>query len=914
METICHEINEHRNILILGFGKEGQSTYRFIRSFLPDRILTIADQATDLTDNKLLENDSNIKLKLGANYLNDLLDYDWIIKSPGISLKHHPEIAQNKCLTSQTDLFLQYFHRQTIGVTGTKGKSTVSTLIYHILRKQFDDILLLGNIGIPAFDCLEKITSRTIIVYELSCHQLEFIRRSPYISILLNIYEEHLDYYSSYHHYQQVKFNIIKFQDDQDTIIFNIDNEIIRKFIGNFAGSRNKIALNSDEPLQDGFYMKNNRIFISNKTHSTVLFYDGTERKTLLGDHNLFNMMVTAAVCKLLSVSDVKIIEGFNDFKTLPHRLEYIGNVGGIDFYNDSISTVVESTIAALNALQNVDTLILGGFDRGIHYDHLVSFICQYPIRNVILVGHAGQRIYKSLKEASSDHIQCYLSNDYQDIVDIAFQVTRPQTICLLSPAAPSYDLFKNFEERGERFKYLICQRANQQKYDQYRKEYPIFIYENYMYEIKDDDLFVEYSFNISHRYEFRPKLKIIYKSFYNYQDVSKDQYDNLIFHIGMVELISYWKTTCSPKIYIKPHFLSQKQIDWWKKFYFHGLGEFFHRNSIFDVNLDNFMIIETNAENPCISRTNDEFNNAVLIPIGGGKDSIVTLELLKDYVGMKIPLVMNLRQTQSQVLELAGYARDQIVEIERILDPELFQMNVKGFLNGHTPFSGLLAFLTLLIGAITKCKHIALSNESSANEPTVKSSSINHQYSKSFEFEKDFRSYVNQYISSNLNYFSFLRPVNELQISQLFSKQEKYFQVFKSCNVYSKQDLWCCNCPKCLFTFIILSPFIQPHQLELIFGENLLKKSAFEFQYQQLIGTTNQKPFECVGTSDEVLLALSLSLKYYPDEKPYLLYLFEQKHFDQTKSNIIFSENQFTNEHFLSDEFQHLLRSHISK
>ena len=182
-----------------------------------------------------------------------------------------------------------------------------------------------------------------------------------------------------------------------------------------------------------------------------------------------------------------------------------------------------------------------------------------------------------------------------------------------------------------------------------------------------------------------------------------------------------------------------------------------------------------------------------------------------------------------------------------------MLQMNAEGYLNGHTPFSALLAFYTILLGFATKSKYIALSNESSANEPTVPDTEINHQYSKSVAFENDFRHYVSKYIDADIQYFSFLRPLNELQIAKFFSRAKEYRKVFKSCNAGSKTDSWCGKCPKCLFTWLALSPFIPRNELTEIFGKDLLKDNDLRVILDQLDGSVEVKPFECVGTVGEV-------------------------------------------------------------
>jgi len=272
--------------------------------------------------------------------------------------------------------------------------------------------------------------------------------------------------------------------------------------------------------------------------------------------------------------------------------------------------------------------------------------------------------------------------------------------------------------------------------------------------------------------------------------------------------------------------------------------------------------------------------------------------------------LIINPRRATLGCSRLAGFSRDEIIEIQRLIEPQILKLNEQGFLNGHTPFSAMLAIVTLLISAGTKLKHIALSNESSANEATIKSSSVNHQYSKSIEFERDFRHYVNQYISVDFNYFSFLRPLSELTIAKLFANKPKYFSVFESCNVGSKTDIWCCKCSKCLFTFIILSPFIQPNQLEKIFGENLLDKQILQTEYQQLIGLKDNKPFECVGTQNEVKLALKMALTHYPDRHPYLLENFNNT--ELFKESLTITQQDFTGENFLTIDFERLLKCNI--
>ncbi|MBR5664177.1 MAG: hypothetical protein IKX13_00275, partial [Bacteroidales bacterium] len=199
-----------------------------------------------------------------------------------------------------------------------------------------------------------------------------------------------------------------------------------------------------------------------------------------------------------------------------------------------------------------------------------------------------------------------------------------------------------------------------------------------------------------------------------------------------------------------------------------------------------------------------------------------------------------------------------------RPIDKRLLELNAEGYLNGHTPFSAMLAFYSLLIATLAGRSRIALSNESSANEPTVQGSDVNHQYSKSIEFEADFREYVAQYLTEDVSYYSFLRPLSELQIAMLFSRCTAYLPVFRSCNVGSKQDIWCGHCPKCLFTCIMLSAFLPAEKVREIFGKDLLEDETLWPVLKELCGETAVKPFECVGTREEVCMALCEIIRQY--------------------------------------------------
>ena len=447
----------------------------------------------------------------------------------------------------------------------------------------------------------------------------------------------------------------------------------------------------------------------------------------------------------------------------------------------------------------------------------------------------------------------------------------------------------------------------NSNKFNLLRADYKEFIFESYNYAINEQGISIVFSFKVDDFIEFNPKIEIPQQSFIDFKRISSALLEQMIFNIGMVELISYWKAICPKKVIIKPFNLNSKQIAFWKKIYFHGLGEFFYLNNI-EIDMDNFMQIIPDTKGQNFQSFSVDVDESALIPVGGGKDSVVSLEILKDS-GSNLALIMNPRGASSATANIGGF-EDKTLIVNRFLDAKLLELNKQGYLNGHTPFSALLAFVSVFAAAITAKKYIALSNESSANESTVIGTMVNHQYSKSLEFETDFREYVRENLSPNIHYFSLLRPLSELQIASIFAKNSTYFNDFRSCNVGSKENIWCGKCSKCLFTFIILSPFIKPDVLVEIFGYNLFENRDLKGYFDELRGEADVKPFECVGTVDEVNAALCLAIENYSTKLPYLLDLFKNENSEKLCSKIekeALLENIET-EHYLNENYFNLL------
>lgn len=438
---------KNKNIAILGFGKEGKSTYNFIRRYSKEP-LTILDKNDILKNNEYLKEDKNLTIITGDTYLNNLEQYDLIIKAPGIALLDINLTNILDKLTSQLELILEIDRENIIGITGTKGKSTTTSLIYSVVKEQYDNTFLLGNIGNPIFDYIEKFDDNSILVIEMSSHQLEFVKHSPHIGVILNLYQDHLDHTGTLEKYHSDKMHLFKYQTEDDIGIYDGQNNYLIDYIkkGNYKSKLYSFKVDEKSDI----YVENNKVYYDNQ-----VIYDGNSRRNLIGSHNLKNIMVTLLVTKLLNFDVNKAIPVINSFNPLEHRLEIVGTYGGITYFNDTIATIPEATISGINGLGNVDTLIFGGMDRNIDYTNFIDFLYNSNISNLIGLPDTGHKICNILKEKKSTK-NIFLVDTIEEAVDIAHTYTKKNHVCLLSPAASSYNRFKNFEEKGTYYKNVI--------------------------------------------------------------------------------------------------------------------------------------------------------------------------------------------------------------------------------------------------------------------------------------------------------------------------------------------------------------------------------------------------------------------------------------------------------------------------
>jgi hypothetical protein len=471
------------------------------------------------------------------------------------------------------------------------------------------------------------------------------------------------------------------------------------------------------------------------------------------------------------------------------------------------------------------------------------------------------------------------------------------------------------------------------------RERHPSFRYESYRITPTNNGIELKYHFLISPQISFRPTLRLPLADPASGERIAADPLVNrLAFLIGMVELLSYWKTCCSPIIEVAAGPLNQNEMVFWERLIRSGLGEFFYTNQI-PPSIDFMILASPDRQLACYSGDSSHATDpdSFMVLVGGGKDSTLTLELLRKGAHcQKLKLaafVLNPISASLESIQVAGYSTCLIAT--RQIDPQLRDLNSRGYLNGHTPFSALLAFVSSLVAYINGYRHVLASNEASASEGNIEfhGMDINHQYSKSFEFESLFKEYAKN-LQIPVEYLSFLRPINELQICALFSAISSQLQVFRSCNREQtlaarsrekeggaagpgpKRSGWCANCPKCVFTYLCLSCFLPQDKLVEIFGVNPSAQPNFLNLVAELSGLTEHKPFECVGTYEEVRACL----KHLSDnsllqaETTLALKTLLSSHCIKDGQTISRLLSAWNNQHFLSSSLETIIKEALSQ
>lgn len=400
---------KNKNVAVIGYGIEGQDAEKF-----------------------LIDKGANVKVldqKFDENYLKDLDKYDLIVRSPGVYPYKKELLEASKKgvrITSPTHIFFDEFGGTIIGITGTKGKGTTSTLIYEILKSSGLDVYLGGNIGKPLLELTSKLTDKSVVVMEMSSFQLIDLPVSPDISVVLNITSDHMDWHKNQKEYVDAKKNIVKFQKETDWAVLNKDYKVSRDF--------SKVT-------------KSNILYFSKSSLSDNL----KEGLTLRGEHNLENIAAAVSVAKILNVKEEIIKSVVKNFKGLEHRLEFVREYKNVKFYNDSFATGPQPTIAAIKSFTEPETLILGGSDKGLNYKELGGVISSTQnVKNIILIGQIRKEIQKHIRNKK---IYDLGTSGMEDIVNKSFEITEKGGVVILSPAAASFDMFLNYKDRGNKFK-----------------------------------------------------------------------------------------------------------------------------------------------------------------------------------------------------------------------------------------------------------------------------------------------------------------------------------------------------------------------------------------------------------------------------------------------------------------------------
>lgn len=426
------------------------------------------------------------------------------------------------------------------------------------------------------------------------------------------------------------------------------------------------------------------------------------------------------------------------------------------------------------------------------------------------------------------------------------------------------------------------------------QKKYPEFIYKSFSWEIAGPDLRAAFVFGMGD-IEFTPNIVIRGVNASRIALLDKSVVDNLIFNMGLAEMPSYWKAACPPRIVIDAGYLDKNQVSFWRDL-IANMGQFFYENNLAFIRPE-FRVNAPKNKKPVAAA--DELSNRFLVPLGGGKDSLVTLEMIKQELREKpnlgahsgekvITFTLNANPALTAVATAAGAKN---ICVERKIDPRLLELNKLGYFNGHTPFSSILAVLGVALGVLFDCRYVAISQERSSNEGNMvyRGKKINHQYTKTIDFENKFRAYSKKYLTKEADYFSYLRPLYEFQIAMLFSSYPQYFDTFLSCNkaytIANRQNNagWCGNCAKCLSVFSMLYPFLGEAGMMRVFRQDLFKNAGLLPLMREMLGEAACKPFECIGTINETRAAFNLSLnlarKETPGGLPVLLQIFENQY-----------------------------------
>jgi UDP-N-acetylmuramoylalanine--D-glutamate ligase len=422
---------KNKKIAVIGKGIEGKSSAEFLKKQGAE--VTILDKSQ------------------GQNYLDNLNDYDLIVRSPGVKLSEFEGKVSKDKITSQTKLFFDLATtKNIIGVTGTKGKGTTSSLIFEMLKAADYDAYLGGNIGVPPFEFIEKLTPDSWVVLEMSSFQLQDLTVSPHIAVMLMVTSEHLDYHKDTAEYVEAKRNILNHQLPGDFAVINRDYPASNESDINTEGKVYYVSC--EREVEEGCFALGNQIILRTKGNDLPVI--DTRQLQLKGDHNHENACAAVMAAYLAGVRVNAITQVLKSFKGLEHRLELVGTINGVEYYNDSFSTTPETAIAAIESFKNPEILILGGSSKNSDFTELGEVISKREnIKAIIGIGEEWPKIKEKILGLRSDVIVLEGATSMPQIVLAASKIAEPGDVVLLSPACASFGMFENYKDRGNKFK-----------------------------------------------------------------------------------------------------------------------------------------------------------------------------------------------------------------------------------------------------------------------------------------------------------------------------------------------------------------------------------------------------------------------------------------------------------------------------
>ncbi len=811
-------------IAFAGYGIEAKSAYAYYKRLYPDAQFA----AYDVRHTPKCATPDDVECHMNVNSFAGI-DADIVVRTPAVN----PEsITTTGRITSVTREFFAECNKPIIGVTGTKGKGTTSSLIKALLESAGHKVWLVGNIGYSALDFLDEINTAEngIVVYELSSFQLWDIEASPHVAVILPIEPEHVNVHGDFKNYVKAKANIVAHQHSDDIVVYYGGNEISDEIGRSSAGK--KIAYAD--------YDGSGEIVLRGVALARV------DELHIKGAHNLQNINAALAAAGEF-IDDISVVrQALRDFRGLPHRGEELGKRDGVLYVNDSFSSAPPATLAAVRVYQQPVVLIMGGYDRGIDFSPLLDELaaCQ-QLKHIVLIGQVASRIEVLLAARGISHEQ---ADGLKAAVDAASVAAQAGDVVILSPGCASFDMFKNFEQRGELFRELVAAKQHE------------FTFESYHYDASSGEATFHYTFDEHDSFYERVNFTPV-------ADYDDSALDKALFLAFIVIGTSYSKLYPGSRASFRSHAIDRWQADFLNTVYQEGMSQYAYENNLEREDLLQF-VATLDQESTAATYSGE----GVLSLQSGGKDSLLTAQLLRRQGSDSDSLYITSRQGlhPAVLATLDG----ELSIVERKIDiPALAQCRRRGGLNGHVPVTFIVLAIALIQAVLLGKNTVLASIGHEGEEPhaVVGDLPITHQWSKTWQAEQLMAGYVTRYISPDLQIGSPLRRYSELRIAELFVQHawSDYGHMFSSCNVanYTQGNdnttlRWCGECPKCANSFILFAPFLEPGELLSLFdGQDLFAKPSLEATFRGLLGIGDTvKPFECVGEVDELRTAYHMA------------------------------------------------------